>query len=291
MGQIDQAVAVFKRAVELSPYAGHEKYMYLSQLVDGPESLEYSSRGIELLKRACACEEEDAQYAEDLRGQLCQAICSTVETMLNIPEFLSSSSHPGRAEDAARMLEEAQASSPQSPEPAQVKASLLVEVGGREEEARAALRHSMSLWYVRPESLCGGDQDEQGGGMEVDGRDGTGAESHLREGCAPPSFEFRFETAKLIMELEDDARDSLAILEGLLDENDASLDTWFLLTLAHQGMGQIEEAKACLDHIEQAISAYPADAEERESIRLLRLDAEKIAKELAEEEEKRRRGV
>ena len=59
--------------------------------------------------------------------------------------------------------------------------------------------------------------------MEVDGRDGTGAESHLREGCAPPSFEFRFETAKLIMELEDDARDSLAILEGLLDENDASL--------------------------------------------------------------------
>ena len=207
-------MAVFKRAVELSPYAGHEKYMYLSQLVDGPESLEYSSRGIELLKRACACEEEDAQYAEDLRGQLCQAICSTVETMLNIPEFLSSSSHPGRAEDAARMLEEAQASSPQSPEPAQVKASLLVEVGGREEEARAALRHSMSLWYVRPESLCGGDQDEQGGGMEVDGRDGTGAESHLREGCAPPSFEFRFETAKLIMELEDDARDSLAILEG-----------------------------------------------------------------------------
>ena len=86
--------------------------------------------------------------------------------MLNIPEFLSSSSHPGRAEDAARMLEEAQASSPQSPEPAQVKASLLVEVGGREEEARAALRHSMSLWYVRPASLCGGDQDEHGGGME-----------------------------------------------------------------------------------------------------------------------------
>ena len=53
----------------------------------------------------------------------------------------------------------------------------------------------------------------------------------------------------------------------------------------------LPQAKACLDHIEQAISAYPADAEERESIRLLRLDAEKIAKELAEEEEKRRRGV
>ena len=105
--------------------------------------------------------------------------------------------------------------------------------------------------------------------------------------AALPSYEFRFEAAKLVMELEDDARPALAILEGLLDESDANLDVWFLLTLCHQGMAQLEEATECLDHIEQAIAGLPSEAPERESLRALRVDLERIKTEMAETERQR----
>ncbi|QDZ23156.1 TPR repeat domain-containing protein [Chloropicon primus] len=283
VGMVDEAVSVLSRAVELSPDEGHEKYMYLSQLAEGEASLGYSRRGIEILRRAASREGEDAAYRDDLRGQLCEAICSLVETMLNIPGAASSGS-----EEALRLLEEARQCSPASPEPSLVKASLFVELK-RRGEAQRALRDSMGLWYARPKSLL----LAEGPGMDIDGgSDGGGEEdeNHLRPGATPPSYEFRFETAKLVMELEDDARDSVVILGGLLEENDGNLDVWFLLSLAHQGMGQVDEAGECLDHVERAIHGFPADAVERENLRVMREDVEKFRREFAGMGEKKKMG-
>ena len=54
VGKTEEAVAVLCRAAELSPNAGHEKFMYLSQLTEGEASLGHSRRGIEILRREVA---------------------------------------------------------------------------------------------------------------------------------------------------------------------------------------------------------------------------------------------
>ena len=76
----------------------------------------------------------------------------------------------------------------------------------------------------------------------------------------------------------------LAVTLGLGLWSDANLDVWFLLTLCHQGMAQLEEATECLDHIEQAIAGFPPESLERENLRALRGDLERIKAEMAETE-------
>ena len=94
------------KAASLAPNEGHEKFMYLSQLTEGEESLRHSRAGIDILRLACRNQAEDPAYREDLEQQLCQALCSLVESMLNARGHQPSSS---AAPDASRVVEEATA--------------------------------------------------------------------------------------------------------------------------------------------------------------------------------------
>ena len=282
VGRVDEAIEVLKKAIAVEPDTGHEKFMYLSQLTDGEVSIGYSRAGIEILRR-CIGEEKDREYAAELKSQLCQALCALVEFMLNSSLLSADSPNQAAAPEALRLLDEAERSDPSSPEPWQVRSSLHVEQG-RSEDARAALRKSLSIWYRKGAHGQGdgdGDGDDDGEGVMMD------VDPQAAASAALPSYEFRFEAAKLVMELEDDARPALAILEGLLDESDANLDVWFLLALCNQGMAQLEEATECLDHIEQAIAGLPSKAPERENLRALRVDLERIKTEMAETERQR----
>lgn len=46
----EEAVQALRRAVELQPHLGHEKHMYLGQLVAGQEGIAHLRRGVELLQ-------------------------------------------------------------------------------------------------------------------------------------------------------------------------------------------------------------------------------------------------
>lgn len=48
MGQTEGAIAALKRAAELSPESGHEKFMYLGQLMEGQEALDFVKVGCTL---------------------------------------------------------------------------------------------------------------------------------------------------------------------------------------------------------------------------------------------------
>ena len=45
-----EAVAVLRRAVELRPQVGHEKHMYLGQLLPGQDGIAHLRRGVEMLQ-------------------------------------------------------------------------------------------------------------------------------------------------------------------------------------------------------------------------------------------------
>ena len=69
-------------------------------------------------------------------------------------------------------------------------------------------------------------------------------------------------------------------------EDDANLDVWFLLAIAHHGGGQWDDAEACLDRAAALIAAagIPADGAESVSLETLRGDV-RAARPEAEAEE------
>ena len=52
LGEAAEAATVLRQACELSPHAGHEKFMYLGQLLSGPESVTALRSGVRLLEEA-----------------------------------------------------------------------------------------------------------------------------------------------------------------------------------------------------------------------------------------------
>ena len=250
MGDVDQAISVLQGVVKLSPEEGHEKYMYLGQLLEGDEAIAMTRRGIELLQKvldkavASAAEggqiedkhkeddaeeenedrnmdgverdedserdaregegdEEDPQEGgvEELREGLCGALCSLAEMVMGQAESLDPGSDTCAEVEA--LLERAASTCSTSPEPGQALASLRYEQG-MPEEALMLLRKSMKLWF--PEDEEEQEEDANGGGCRGDMMaDDNGTE------CAQPSYEFRFECAKLLLELDDHTDTAIAV--------------------------------------------------------------------------------
>ena len=98
------------------------------------------------------------------------------------------------------------------------------------------LRRSIALWLPPAED-------------DADGGCASGAPG----GCVAdvPSFEFRFETAKLLVDLDDSTATAVRVLEGLLEECDDRPQVWFLLALAHHGACAFERARGCLTEAEE----------------------------------------
>ena len=58
------------------------------------------------------------------------------------------------------------------------------------------------------------------------------------------SFEFRFETAKLLLELDTSTDEAIDVLEELLEERDDVVDVWHLLALANHGCCAFDKVRA-----------------------------------------------
>ena len=102
----------------------------------------------------------------------------------------------------------------------QALASLRVEQG-RPEEALTLLRQSMALWW----------HDEDSPSAAADDPD------------RQPSYEFRFESAKLLLELDETVNMAIEVLESLLEENDSVPDVYQLLAMCLFGGGEHQEVR------------------------------------------------
>ncbi|OUS49623.1 hypothetical protein BE221DRAFT_143570 [Ostreococcus tauri] len=221
-GGQEEAVAALKRAAMLSPTAGYEKFMYLGQLLDDGEAATTCTRqGLAILEAQASQGDEHAQ------GQHASACCALAEQILGTADEADEET----SKQVEALIERARASDPESPEPVQLLASLRGEQG-KTDEALSILKESLSMW--RKTAMH---RDEEGE---------DGAEEF--QGEFDVSFEFRFETAKLLLELDTTTETAIDILCELLRERDDNVDVWYMLAYAHHGALEFDIA---LEHLQQ----------------------------------------
>ena len=216
----------------LRPNEGYEKFMYLGQLLDdGVAAATCTRQGLALIEFQAAHGDEEAE--ERMAG----ACCALTEQLLATAEDVEDV-----ADECEGLLRRAAEADPSSAEPLQVMASLRSQQG-RAEEALEALRQSIAQWRSRR------------GGRDVDPDDArrrmADEEDNEFLGEYDVSFEFRFETAKLLLELDENTDEAIDVLEELLEERDNVVDVWHLLALANHGCCNFDRALELLGQAEQ----------------------------------------
>ena len=130
------AVAALKRAAQLRPNEGFEKFMYLGQLLDdGVAAATCTRQGLALI------EWQASQGDEDAEERMCGACCALVEQLMGTTEDMAEST--AVADECDQLLQRAAEADPKSAEPLQAMASLRSEQGRKEEALEAGA-------YTRP---------------------------------------------------------------------------------------------------------------------------------------------
>ncbi|KAI3423950.1 hypothetical protein D9Q98_009784 [Chlorella vulgaris] len=229
--------------------------------------------------------QQAASLKDHLNSLLASALCALAELLMNQAQEAGEGKLEGVQAECEALLGEARAMSPTSPEPLQALASFR-QHQGRDDEALTLLRESLALWFKpSPVSDSEGEEEEDeeaaaaaaaadaaeagpaaaGGGAAAgkasgggeDAGDSSGSEEEdmdvsdsddeSDEGDLMPSYEFRFETAKLLLELDDTVEVACQVLEQLLDENDSDPNVWLLLAMCCQGGGDLEAALSAVE--------------------------------------------
>ncbi|KAL9577395.1 MAG: hypothetical protein Q9212_006389 [Teloschistes hypoglaucus] len=201
LGEPEEARANFLAAAELdrdgfvpeSQGGGPEKFLWLAQLSEegGNDSLQWFEKGITALRSGIASTPDMAEQMQK-RKKLASALCGVVEIYMT--DLSWESDAESRCES---LITEAMLVAPECPEALQTLANVRISQT-RMDEARKALTQSIEIW----KDLPAGDE-------------------------SVPNFPARISLARLLMEvgMEDDA---LEVLERLVDEDDTSVEAWYL---------------------------------------------------------------
>jgi len=261
MGEIESARHCFGRAVVVNPEEGHEKYMTLAQLFTGLEAKNIYVKGIEVISKAIAnytpSNESGASSAsskiDELRKELSTAWVAMSE--LYMTDLCDSDEAEAETE---KCIKEAVAADDSNPEAHQALASFQL-IKQDMEEAKSSISKSISLWLP------------QYNRMLLDGGD---VECEL-------DYNTRLVTAKILIEVED-YENGVAVLEGLVEEDDEVVAGWYLLGwINHLKDDQssarfyLKKAKevhvmnptdddGIVDHIQELLTKIGEDEEEEE---------------------------
>ncbi|KAG2178280.1 hypothetical protein INT44_001430 [Umbelopsis vinacea] len=237
LGDLWNAREHYAKAVQLQPESGFEKYMCLGQLSGELDAIQCFQKGVELMEKQKKTYDPVSQEAITLGNKIASALCSMTEIYLTDCCFEADAE-----QKCEQYLETAQLADPKSPEVYQMLASVrLSQV--RNDEARAALEHSLQLW-----------SDKDPGDPSI------------------PIYDTRLALVKLLLEVQLYA-EAFNVLEGLQKENDQSVDLWYLWGWSYYCLGEEqdlpeeerkhhwEDARDCLETAIKIYNATGADDE------------------------------
>ncbi|XP_071550297.1 uncharacterized protein [Panulirus ornatus] len=298
VGNLDGAKHCLGRAITLKPDDGYAKYMSMAQLLEGKESLQCYQKGIELLKAVIegfqqSVKENEAKCTENniSRNSVGEVEMVTEHNGCNVDasketsldeaagvkdEPLPSSSSAEPEDNIAVIIRQTSSAycsvaelfmtdlcdeedaenqchanitnaidaDPSSPEAYQLMASFLL-VKQDIEEARKYITKSLQIWLPKYKEVEE-DKAETGTFDPVE--------------VCPLSYTARLSTARILIEVEDH-KHAVEVLEGLTEENDEVVDTWYLLGWSYylQGEEYRDRAKYYLHRAMQIHSTAPSD--------------------------------
>jgi len=133
-----EATSALKRAAQLRPNEGFEKFMYLGQLLDDAAAAATCTRqGLAIIEHQSSLGDPDAEE------RVCGACCALVEQLLAAADDVEDV-----ADECDALLRRAAEADATSAEPMQAMASLR-SLQGRTDEALEALRRSVATWRSR----------------------------------------------------------------------------------------------------------------------------------------------
>ena len=237
LGEMKSACSLLQRAVQLEPLTGPCKFLSLAQLLQGREAADCYSKAVELLTAEAEASPAAAVAAPDgpsAARRLSCAFCALAEL------YMTDLCDEPDAETLCRnYVARAVSSDPSNPEAHQTEAGLLL-VTGDTDGARTALRRSTDLWLPAFQAA----------------RAGTAAGDPL-EVC-PLSYDLRLATVRSLIEVGC-WETAEQVLDGLTEEDDEVVETWYLLALAafEQGGETRASARPYLERARQAAAQNP----------------------------------
>ena len=251
---VEQLVEILERKAALC--------MYIGQLSTDVDALKYYSTGIEYLKSLLGLQEQSAGTADpsitkhETKRQLAVAYCAVAEL------YLTDLCFEENAESACEsFLNQALALDDKCPDTLQALCSLRLSQSRGREAAPIILQifSTMQVGCSALSSLVG---------LREDDSSNTGATEllELQEVQDLPGFEFRCQTAKLLLECaaalteEDEHQKSqcvkaaIDVLGSLLAENDEVVEIWILVGDAFvMGEANDEQKELCCHYWERAL--------------------------------------
>ncbi|XP_041844145.1 probable assembly chaperone of rpl4 isoform X2 [Melanotaenia boesemani] len=213
LGDTQKAKEVFLRAVQLSPDVGHSKYMYLGQIHTSQESVDYYTKGIQVLLSALEKQEAAAQtgaaaltdedHERPTAKDVSVAYCSIAEIYLT-----DLCMEEGAGDKCREFIEKALQYHHDNPEALQLMASYLFSTD-RNQEGKEYLLKSVGMWLPAQKQSASSSTTEEDTLNEI------------------PPYESRITTAKLLIEGEEYEM-AVDVLEVLLEEDDEVVQVWYL---------------------------------------------------------------
>jgi len=235
LGKVGKCKELLQAALELEPESGYQKFLSLAQLTNGLEAVALYNRGIEIMN-ASRNQPKSVDNSSSLSSEISSAYCALSELyMTDLCDLEEAEEH---CKSYAQM---AINSDPSNPEAYQVMANYHM-IRLNFEECKSLMEKSLALWLPDYRKFREGQIGDPSKDFQTLG------------------YEARISAVKILIELEM-FDDSVEICNGLIDENDTVVETWYLLGWINHIRGEefLCNAKYYLQKAQKVHQKYPTD--------------------------------
>eukprot|EP00794_Sanderia_malayensis_P017636 gene17636-19390_t len=247
IGDTDNSVKCFLKAVEIQPDCGHEKYMYLGQMSAGSEAKAYYLKGIEIMKSCLetACNGNNAAVASNAElarsvtlKDISNAYCALAEIYLT-----DSCEDEGAEENCGNFCKLAIDTDKTNPDAYIVMANFLLSKEDKAEASKVLLSCFDLLNFDKSKPAESIDLEEEATDNNDNNmwEDQDDNENEQNEAL----YASKVMLAKLLTEVAEYEKTDI-VLTALLEANDEDIEIWYMLGWNMFLQNQLAEARVLL---------------------------------------------